>query len=167
LRRNDVAGAAGDFAIEMSDGVEPHLHARESAAACAYALGAWHLRLGDTNSAQRHFEQALARVSGHPLALAARAGSAEPAERQHLSIALDQRLALLEDAGQMVDVAMARAVRAAAEGDDTSCLERLADVLASAPPGSAGWMAPLDPLLSASESPAWTRVRALVRLRAA
>lgn len=73
-----------------------------------------------------------------------------------------------DDAEREIDAAMAHAALLVARGSIPAAARLLADALAAAPPGNAGWTIPIDPLLDVQHDPgAWAGVLQLLRDRAA
>lgn len=69
--------------------------------------------------------------------------------------------------GRLVDEAIARAAWLSFSGDVAGGVRLIAAALAAAPPGNAGWLAPIDPLLGiryARET--WTPILSMLRTRA-
>ncbi|MCC7010124.1 MAG: winged helix-turn-helix domain-containing protein [Acidobacteria bacterium] len=154
--RDDDAVAA--FERELAGESRGHLYARECCANAWYAIGACRLRQGEAAAARAGFEQAIVRLPRHPMA---RAGLllAKPG-------ALDAMAAPLEPAAS-IDVAIARAALRVAHGDVATAVRLVGAALAAAPPGNAGWLVPIDPLLGAQRDLAsWAPVLAALHERA-
>ena len=134
-----------------------HLYARECTANTWYAIGACRLRQGDQGAARTAFEQAIARIPQHAMAHAGLALlSSEQAANAPLTSALS------------VDAAMTRAVTLVAAGDTAGAAQLVGALLASAPPGNAGWQVPIEPLLNVQQARAvWASVLGVLRMRAA
>lgn len=164
--RGLLAMVAGDddlarahFARELQQEHGGHLYARECCANTWYALGALECRRGERELADRAFAQTLDRIAAHPCALAAR--SALHGEGLDVSAFAVQ--------ASSVDRAIASAVHAAVS--DTAAEATVAavhDALAAAPPGSAGWLLPIEPMLHVAARPErWAAALTTLRHRAA
>lgn len=168
LARGDEAQSERAFARELEFETERQLYARECAANTWYAIGALRLRRGAREEAAAAFEQALARVPAHVLAsigLTLACPERDGAADRHATV--ERRLAQLEDGGAGVDVAVARAVLAAAAGAVDPAAAALDEALAAAAGGSAGWLIPVDPLLNVSaRATAFSKPLARLRARA-
>lgn len=136
-----------------------HLYARECCASALYAKGAMLADRGD--AAREAYIAALARAPRHAMA---RAGLAIRDGRADRLAAAD-----LPDraAGLHIDEAMARAAILVHAGRADAAAELCHRALAASPPGNAGWLLPIDPLLRVSrDKTPWTRVLDLLRRRA-
>jgi tetratricopeptide (TPR) repeat protein len=161
--------AAGE-ALERELGLEPggHLYSRECAANAWYALGAIAWRRGHETGAADCFARALAGVPGHPFALAALAllDPGAPDRRQ----AAEARAHALRQHSP-VEAAMVEAMFGVGRclrstGGDTpdAAAAMVVAALDAAPPGAAGWVLPVEPLLELRRYPT-TWAPALARLR--
>ena len=166
LAEGDETGALDDFDRELANETSGHLYARECCANTWYAIGAVRLRQGQTSDARAAFQQTLDRLPIHPMA---RAGMAVVASREGLT---PRRPASTPTGTQhSVDVAIARAAASLLIGGEAFLPDAVHDVdaaLASAPPGNAGWLIPVEPLLGVYfRADAWGGVLARLRTRAA
>jgi DNA-binding winged helix-turn-helix (wHTH) protein len=172
LAEGDEEGALAAFERERALEASGHLYARECTANAWHATGAVHLRHGRIDAAREAFSRARMYVPAHPLAgaaLAALSGMSATDLGSHAGSALtslsdvDRALALATFAavGALIQSAQPRPTLADAAG--------LVDAaLATAEPGNAGWLLPLDPLLRPAGAPAmWASALARVRTRAA
>jgi DNA-binding winged helix-turn-helix (wHTH) protein/Flp pilus assembly protein TadD len=156
LARGDDRGAMQAFERELAREPLGHLYARECAAHTWYAIGACHLRRGDTAAAREAFAQAIARVPRHAMAHAGLALLASPSDR-----------ALPSDLPETMDLALARAALLVAQGDTSGAVALVAAALDAAPPGNAGWLIPIEPLLGVPRAhDAWRSVLSRLRRRA-
>jgi hypothetical protein len=145
-----------------------HLYASECCSNVHYALGAIAWRAGDRAAAAAEFDAALGLASGHPPAGAARLALAADDERERLAPIWAARLARLRSAGLSIDAAIAEAIPLVLSGDAAGAAAHVRQACADAPPGSQGWLLPLDPLLQATAHEAeWSGALALIRTRAA
>jgi DNA-binding winged helix-turn-helix (wHTH) protein len=164
LSRGDAAAAREHFDRELAAEHAGHLYARECCANVWYAIGVMRWRDGDHAGAHDAFAQALQRVEGHPLAsiMVGVGRSKDPQLR-------DPGNLLLQNHGpraSAADVAFARAVALTCAGHRAEAA-RVADAaLAAAPPGNAGWILPVEPLLQAG-GPEWEPALARLRSRSA
>ncbi|MEZ5319934.1 MAG: winged helix-turn-helix domain-containing protein [Vicinamibacterales bacterium] len=129
------------------------LFADEFVAGAFEGLGMVRLAWQDAAGANEAFTSALDRAPGHPpaligRALARRALGDDARATEDLDRAREA-IGMLREAGRVADAAIAEAQALASEGQIESALDALRDLLASAPPGHAGWMIPVDPLLAA------------------
>ena len=164
LARGDETSAMAAFERELSSENAGQLYARECAANTWYAIGALTLRRGRRGDARAAFEHATTRVAAHPMAMVGLAATG----------ALDERApSAFETSGpgrpaHAVEAAMVRAARLVLAADHAAAGCAIADALASAPPGNAAWLVPVEPLLNVAASPAaWTLALARLRNRAA
>jgi DNA-binding winged helix-turn-helix (wHTH) protein len=157
LARGDEGRALASLERELSFESSGHLYARECCANTWYAIGALHARTQRRTEAVTAFQEALARVPKHPLANLAlgimHAGESGPARAV---------------AAPSVEIAIGHAVGLAAAGDAANAARLVDHALAAAPPGNAGWIVPVEPLLNVAASPdVWAPVLARLRTRAA
>jgi hypothetical protein len=81
---------------------------------------------------------------------------------------IERRARLLDEHGYVMEAAMARAGLHAVDGNAGGAASLVAAALAAAPPGSAGWTLPVEPLFNVGADEAcWRAVLANLRLRAA
>jgi DNA-binding winged helix-turn-helix (wHTH) protein/Tfp pilus assembly protein PilF len=143
-------GALEQFARELDFEPEGQLYARECCANTWYSIGAIHLRRGRGDDARTAFQQALARVPGHPLA----------------AVALDAPPPKASN-NNSADGAIVMGAALALQGRHDEAARVCADALARAEPGPAGWMLPVEPLLQPLAHPdLWGRTLAILRDRA-
>jgi DNA-binding winged helix-turn-helix (wHTH) protein/cytochrome c-type biogenesis protein CcmH/NrfG len=162
LARGDEPRALDHFNRELASERTGHLYARECCANAWYAIGAVRLRQGRAAEASAAFEEAIARVASHPMA---RVGRVAALKGPHHN-GSDDRLPL--PASRLVDVAMVRAAELVLAGSHSEGARIVGDALAAAPPGNAGWLVPVEPLLNVSAAPnAWNGVLSQLRIRAA
>jgi DNA-binding winged helix-turn-helix (wHTH) protein len=163
LARDDD-GAAEDFDRELTDESAGHLYGRECCANTWYAIGALHLRRGRLADARLAFRRAIDRVAVHPLAHVALAALSETAGA--VPGAVLARPAPARPAA--VDTAIGTAAAMTLGGDHTGAAHLVDSALAEAPPGSAGWLLPVEPLLHVAAHPeAWEQVLERLRARSA
>ncbi len=154
LAKGHESRAFADFERELANESSGHLYARECCANTDYASGVVQLRHGRSAEARDAFDRALQRVPKHPLARLGRelaSGGAVPA-------------AASPPPGSMEELFCVAAghVHRGSPADAANTIER---ALAAAPPSSAGWLLPVEPLLNVSAAPAaWET--ALARLSA-
>jgi DNA-binding winged helix-turn-helix (wHTH) protein len=153
LSRGDAAGARAHFDRELAAEHGGQLYARECCANVWYAIGAMRWRDGDRAGAHEAFAEALQRVKGHGLAMVLTSLPAAPGDvpLRHVN---------------PVDAAMAHAVALSCAGRRAEAAAAVDAALSSAPPGSAGWILPVEPLLQAG-GPEWDPVLARLRSRSA
>jgi DNA-binding winged helix-turn-helix (wHTH) protein len=165
LARDADEEAQVAFERELSLEANGHLYARECCANTWYAIGALHVRRGRRVEADRAFRLTLERVTAHGLARVALStlheGSPDAAP-------IADRLGVAGRPASGVDIALVQAVRlslADRHADAARCLD---EGMAIAPPGSAAWLLPVEPLLHVGADPAaWAPVLARLQTRAA
>jgi DNA-binding winged helix-turn-helix (wHTH) protein/Flp pilus assembly protein TadD len=163
LARGDEERALSEFQRELSFEDGGHLYARECCANTWYAIGAVHVRHGRVADALAAFQESLTRVRSHPLALiglqALGAGGAREArETGAAGVAVDVT----------VDVAMCRGVSMVLAGNRADAARVVDGALITAPPGNAGWVLPVEPLLNVTADPViWGPALTRLRTRAA
>jgi hypothetical protein len=167
LARGDEARALEEFEIELASEQSGHLFARECCANTWYAIGALRLRQRRAQEAAAAFERAIERVAAHPMAhagvAAAAAGRFEPSTAS-------SRDAPRETPGRHAsfEAALARAVRLVVTDAHADAARLVDDALAAAPPGNAGWILPVEPLVNVAAHPdLWAGPLARIRNRAA
>ena len=157
LARGADAEAMAAFDRELALEQRGHLYAKECCANTWYAIGARHLGRGHGAEAQAAFQEAIARVPGHPMAHAG---------LEILSVGTEPRSG--GDDLVPVDVVIAQAAQLVARGDAPPAARLLVEALVSAPPGNAGWRIPIEPLLRVQDAPdVWAPVLQVLRDRAA
>lgn len=167
-RLGDATAARASFDRELADERAHHLYARECCAHAWYAIGAWHTRRGEHASALRAFEEALERVPGHPLALAALLARGGGTSGDVDSTVFQTRLAGLRASGAFVDAATAEAIVDVAAGHHARAVLAVHAALRAASPGPAGWYLPVEPMLDpAIRDASWGAALASLRGRAA
>jgi DNA-binding winged helix-turn-helix (wHTH) protein len=157
LARGDEHLALESFERELSFESSRHLYARECCANTWYAIGAVHTRQRRWNEAAAAFQAALARVPRHPLASLAFA-----------MIRPDGPSTAPGVPGPSFEAAIGQAIVLVGAGDAASAAHRVDQALAVAPPGNAGWLLSVEPLLNVAAAPdSWAPVLARLRTRAA
>lgn len=166
LAHGDQTRALEEFERELSFEHAGQLYARECAANTWYAIGALRLRQGRRPEAAAAFARAIERVAAHPMARVGLAASGSPVSIAHPAVSAgaepgDHRL-------PAADAAVSRAAQLVVDGAHTDAARILDEALASAPPGNAAWLLPIEPLLHVSAHPdLWARALARLRNRAA
>jgi DNA-binding winged helix-turn-helix (wHTH) protein len=154
LARGDERRAFESLERELSFESSGHLYARECCANAWYAIGALHARKQRRTEAVAAFQQALARVPKHPLANLGlgilKAGAPMPAAVGVTAPSFEAAV------GQAAVLVMA--------GDPEDAMRLVEQALTVAPPGNAGWLLPVEPLLNVAATPG-TWAPALTRLR--
>lgn len=163
----DSASALEQFHQEIAAAGSGHVYAREARANSWAAIGAIHVHTGEHAAAVTALEGALQVVPGH---VAARAALSVLLRRSDDLVVrrLTQLRAAGADSAAAVDAASIEAIQAAVAGDLRQAATVLASALSAAPPGSSGWIIPVDPFLATAFQPAaWAAVLRLLRARAA
>jgi hypothetical protein len=160
MARGDDDAALAAFEQELGLESSGHLYARECCANTWYAIGALKWRRGQMDGACDAFHQAVSRVPRHP---SAHAGLIQlGAENVHTGPSMPSAQAL------SVDAAFAVATGFAFAKKDLEAARLVEDALAKAPPGNAGWLLPIEPVLRVSAQPdLWALAVATLRSRAA
>lgn len=166
LARGDDLRARDAFDRELACEPAGHLYSRECCANTWYAVGALHLRTGQSTAAASAFAQALDRVASHRLAqLGLRASGG-------LTPLPSARTARADAGGQgrealSIETALVRAAELTMAGDPPRAARAVDVTLAGASPGSACWVLPVEPLLHVTAHPdAWATTLAHLRNRA-
>jgi len=162
----DEDGAIEDFESELSHEHSGHLYARECCANTWYAIGAIRLRQRRPAEARRAFQEAIERLPFHPMAKAGLTvlDSGDGARKASIGTPPTDRPLPIEGV-------IARAAATILVVGDVAVADSVQVVdqaLIDAPPGNAGWLIPIEPLLGVPARPdAWGTVLARLRSRAA
>jgi DNA-binding winged helix-turn-helix (wHTH) protein/Tfp pilus assembly protein PilF len=164
LSRGSEGRALDDFNAELASESAGHLYGRECCANAWYAIGALHLRQNRLADARLAFQRAIERVAVHPLAHIALAALSEAGG----TVASPPADGGGRGRTGLVDAAISRAAVLSLRGDHAAAAETVHSALAVAPPGGAGWLLPVEPLLYAAAHPqAWAPALERLRGRAA
>ena len=156
LSRDEYDAALHSFRCELASEGSGHLYARECCANTCYAIGALERRRSRTEDARQAFQHAIDRVPQHRLAYI----GMETID--HASVEV------MPVAQASVDAALVTAALLGLAGQHADAARVVDEALAAAPPGNAGWLLPLEPLLHVNRQPeTWTPVLARLRSRAA
>jgi len=158
LARGDEPRALASLERELSFESSGHLYTRECCANTWYAIGALHARKQRRTDAVTAFQEALSRVPTHPLA--------------NLGMGILKGGAAMPDAVAMpassFDAAVGQAAVLVTAGDPEDAMRLVEHALTVAPPGNAGWLLPVEPLLNVASAPdTWAPALARLRSRAA
>jgi tetratricopeptide (TPR) repeat protein len=160
LARGDEDAAFAEFERELAGESSGHLYARECCANTWYAIGSLRLRQQRADEASRAFEQAIARVPDHGQSLMALVAARVAVGAGPVSVEVPD--------GGPVETQFLAAVALNAAGDAHRAVQIVDRALAAAPPGNAGWLLPIEPLLNISRNPdVWAPVLTRLRARAA
>jgi DNA-binding winged helix-turn-helix (wHTH) protein len=159
-----VEAAIDELTRELDSPHRRHVYARECRANTWYALGALRLRQGRRpgwrEDACAAFHEALKAVRGHAGAAAALGLDPRPA----LALS-DVEGPRRSDAGA-IHLAMAQAIALARAGRHRDAAGACTGALTQAPPGPAGWLLPVEPMLDPAARPdIWAGTLALLRTR--
>jgi tetratricopeptide (TPR) repeat protein len=160
LSRGEASRALQSFERELAAERSGHLYARECAANTWYAIGALHWRDGRADEAREACRRALERIPTHPMAhvLLARTEGRD----------LGNQAAQLLNADPRPEAFVAKACGLVLRGEPEAAAALVEQALAEAPPGNAGWIIPVEPVLGVATSPSlWAPVLARLRVRAA
>jgi tetratricopeptide (TPR) repeat protein len=158
LAQGDSDGAMAAFERELASEGEGHLYGRECCANTWYAIGTMRMREGDRSGATTAFRESIARVAVHPLA------------RLGLTVlgGADRDVAPSAGRSRSVDEAVGQAVALSIAGLHSDAASLVDEALANAPPGNAGWLLPVEPMLQVSaHADIWAPALARLRVRAA
>ena len=159
LARGDEEAALAEFERELAGESSWHLYARECCANTWYAIGSLRLRQQRAEEASSAFKQAIARVPDHGQSLMALVTTRIAAGAGPISVEVPE--------GGPVETQFLAAVALNAAGDAARAVQMIDRALAGAPPGNAGWLLPVEPLLNISRNPdVWAPVFARLRARA-
>lgn len=137
--RGDRAGALACFAEEIEAGKSGHVYAKEFIVNAHVAAGFLHLAEKNTAAAAAAFAEA----SAHPKAIVGMSAI------DGASDAVDQAIADLTRSERHTEAALVTAGAQVVRGEIDQAVATLDRLLGSAPPGPAGWIIPIDPMLSA------------------
>ena len=160
LARGDEDAALAAFERELEGEKSGQLYARECCANTWYAIGALRLRRRQKTEAQQAFAQALERVPNHRLVLMVMMAQSvsTPGGGGHPSVRKDGSF----------DEQFGAAIASDLMGHTALAAQVMDGALAAAPPGNAGWLLPVEPLLNVSAHPdVWASVLSRLRARAA
>jgi DNA-binding winged helix-turn-helix (wHTH) protein len=156
--RGELDEARAQLELELASTSERQVYGRESGANTWYAIGALSLRQRHTDTAVAAFREALARVPGHPLAMAALSGRGE---------ASDHWQAAPLDGAASVEGAIVAATALALRDRHDAAAAVCGQALTHADPGSSGWLLPVEPVLHvAAHAHEWAPTLAVLRARA-
>jgi DNA-binding winged helix-turn-helix (wHTH) protein len=159
MARGENGSALQAFEQENALESSGHLYARECCANTWYAIGALKLRQGSVVEARDAFTHAVRRVSTHRLAHLGLSS---------LGAATIDGVAAISTTAPSVDAALVMAAALTLAGRHEEAARLVDDTLAAAPPGNAGWLLPLEPLLHVTAHPGtWAPALARLRTRAA
>jgi DNA-binding winged helix-turn-helix (wHTH) protein len=158
LARGERDEALAAFERELASEGDGHLYGRECCANTWYAIGALRLRQGEREVAAAAFRESLARVAAHPMARLGLAVIDGPGVVT----------APLAPPPASVDAAVGHAIALSCAGKHADAATIVDQAFAAAPPGNAGWLLPIEPMLRVSAHPhVWAPALARLRARAA
>ena len=151
--QGDRAGALACFAEEIDAGKSGHVYAKEFVVNARVASGFTLLSQNDVAAAKTAFAEAIADAPGHPKATigmyAIATRSTDQHEIDHCRAAADASIADLTRSERHTEAALVSAGAHLVRGEIDQAVETLDRLLKSAPAGPAGWIIPIDPMLSA------------------
>ena len=149
----DAAGALACFDEEIAAAASGHVYGGEFAVNAHVASGFTNLAGNDLAAASTAFTRALDQSPGHPKASVGRYAIAHASKdaqaidgAQKLAAVAIEELARTE---RRVEAALVTAGRDLVEGRADEALATLDRLLTTAPAGPAGWIIPVDPMLTA------------------
>ena len=123
---------------------------------------------GPTGGRRAAFERALERAPVHAMAHVGLAAAGSSERRAVPPLADGLRAGQPGPQSLSVEAAMVRAAQLVVAGAHADAARLVGEALAAAPPGNAGWLLPVEPLLHVAAQPdIWARALALLRNRAA
>lgn len=165
LRRDEDDAALAAFARELATESSGQVYARECCANTWYAMGALHLKRGRLREAATAFEQAIARVSTHPMA---HLGLAHVRHRLDGVPVGPLTVGAPGSSRVGVDAAMYEAAHLVLAGRAPEAAPVVERALDAAPSGNAGWLLPVEPLIQTEAAPEiWAAALSMIRTRAA
>jgi DNA-binding winged helix-turn-helix (wHTH) protein/tetratricopeptide (TPR) repeat protein len=170
LARGDAAGARAEFEQEMHH-AGSRLYAAEYARDACEGLGFLSLQRGDAAGAAAVFTRGLEQFKDHPRSLAGLAAAyrrlGDAGRAEDASTRARQGVDGLRAAGRTAEAAISLAALHASMGSASDAVDVLSDWLGSAPPGSAGWMIPIEPAFhDLRTAPGMDRIHQLLAQRA-
>jgi DNA-binding winged helix-turn-helix (wHTH) protein len=167
LGRGEEAHALDEFEQELSSENAGHLYARECCANTWYAIGALKLRQERPAEAAAAFHHALERVATHPMARVGLAAASSPDTISFMAPVLDAAAEAAGGPPPSIEASLVRAACLAVSGSHAEAARIVANAMAGAPAGNAGWLLPIEPLLNVKAQPdVWTPALAHLRNRA-
>jgi DNA-binding winged helix-turn-helix (wHTH) protein len=164
LARGDEARALISLERELSFESSGHLYARECCANTWYAIGALHARRQRRAEAIAAFQQAVTRVAKHPLAHLG-LGILKPGAPMPAAVGVS---APSFEAASSFEASVGQAALLVMAGDPDDAMRLVEHALSVAPPGNAGWLLPIEPMLNVAAAPStWAPALARLRTRAA
>ncbi|MEQ1757345.1 MAG: transcriptional regulator [Vicinamibacterales bacterium] len=162
----DAEAAESHFARELTFESAGHVYSREAVANAWCARGALALRAGDTSAAAHAFSQAVQGLPGHISSLAALSAMGGREDGDLVRPTLQSRIQRLKVLGAHVESAVVESIEDALAGRHVEAGQRVHAALLAAPPSSAGWTLPVEPLLNPTAHPVeWSRALATLRTR--
>jgi DNA-binding winged helix-turn-helix (wHTH) protein len=170
LRRGDAPGAVTEFGLEIDSG-RHQLYGTEYAIAAINAHGFALLHEGEPALAREMFQRALELSDDQTrarLGLAqALLGLKAAAEANHELARVRDQVADLQRVHRTVDAAIMSAGELVVRGEADQAIQTLSSLVADAPPGSAGWSIPIEPLfVPLRQLPAFETLLATLSARA-
>ena len=151
--KGDRDGALACCEDEIAAATGGHVYAREFAANALVASGFLHLAQRNAAAAQAAFARVLADAAGHPKAsvgaYAVAAASRDQAAIDRARAATDAVIGELTGSERHAEAALVAAGAQIVRGEIDQATHTLDRLLTSAPPGPAGWIIPIDPMLAA------------------
>jgi tetratricopeptide (TPR) repeat protein len=167
LARGDERAALEALERELSLESSGQLYARECCANTWYAIGVLRLRQARPEEARLAFRHALDRVATHPLAHVALTAIGDAGGGASMPGAAPPGDGPGHDT-LTADAAIGHAAVMALRGAHAEAAALVDRALAAAPPGNAGWLVPVEPLLNVSAHPVvWMPALSRLRTRAA
>jgi DNA-binding winged helix-turn-helix (wHTH) protein len=168
LAQDDVDEAMREFERERQLAQPHRLYAREYQMSSLVGRGACLLRVARGDQALRCFDDALAIYPHHPQALIGLAAAQRAMGMEAAAATLRQAHAVLDarEPTRPIETAVVRSQALAIEAKASEGGALLCKAVADAPPGFAGWTAPIEPFVQTSDSVAFRAAFDLLATRA-
>jgi DNA-binding winged helix-turn-helix (wHTH) protein len=167
LAVGDEARATEELHRELTFEGSRHIYGREASANAWCALAAISIRRKQRDEARAALQHALDIIPGHATALAARAALTSTRSDVGTRPTFDARIAQLEQAGALMDAAIAKSVYLALTDDSKAAAKTLEGALRDSGTVGAAWIVPVEPMLGvATARDHWRDVLAVLRSRA-
>ncbi len=148
IGRGDEDAALGHFADEAREAGDGRVYGQEFHVHALVADGFTRLARTDAASAADRFRAALAIVPGHARATFGLALAADRTDTGHANVDPTAAKQELIDADRHADAALLSIAEDAWRGRNPEAVTALTRFIDHAPPGSAGWSVPVDPMLA-------------------
>ena len=150
--RGETEAALASFDEEIATRTNGHVYAREFAVNARVAVGFTRLNLGAASAAASEFRAALEETPGHARAslglCAALTRTGDLPEADMIRLSTDEAVAELMRGERVGEAALVAAGQELVRRRTAEAIDILGRLLSDAPPGPAGWIIPVDPMLA-------------------